>query len=173
MKIDAGLDTGDILLQRELPITPDDTSETLAPRLASVGASLLVETLRGLQEGSVPPRPQEHAKATLAPILKKEDGLIDFSRPATEIVNRLRGFQPWPGAYTTFRGKTLQVRNAKPVAQVLPTAQLRMESDRLLVGCGNHASIEILEVQPEGKKRMQARDFINGYKPANGEELGS
>src|SRR3979411_1422371 len=110
MKIDAGLDTGDILLQRELPIAADDTSETLAPRLASIGAHLLVETLRGLQSGTVHPRPQNHAQATLAPILDKQDGLIDFSRSATEIFNRLRGFQPWPGAYTIFRGSNLQIR---------------------------------------------------------------
>src|ERR1700720_784795 len=97
MEIDAGLDTGDILLQREFPISADDTAETLAPKLATIGAELTVETLRGLQTGSVPKRRQDHAQATLAPILKKEDGLIDFSRVATDILNRLRGFQPWPG----------------------------------------------------------------------------
>src|SRR5579863_2958776 len=92
MRIDAGLDTGDILLQHELPITRDDTSETLAPKLASIGADLTVETLRGLQVGSIRPRPQDDSQATLAPILEKEDGLIDFSRSASEILNRLRGF---------------------------------------------------------------------------------
>ena len=92
MKIDAGLDTGDILLQQEIPIAPNDTAETLAPKLAAVGADLTVTTLRGLQAGTIHPRQQDHSQATLAPILKKEDGLIDFSRPATEILNRLRGF---------------------------------------------------------------------------------
>ena len=110
MKIDAGLDTGDILLQQEIPIAPDDTAETLSPKLAALGAQLTVETLRALQAGSVHPRPQDYSQATLAPILKKEDGLIDFSRPAAEILNRLRGFQPWPGAYSKFRSKTLQIR---------------------------------------------------------------
>src|SRR6266700_3563652 len=105
MRIDAGLDTGDILLQQELTIAPDDTAETFAPRLAAIGADLTVETLLRLQAGSVQPRPQDHTQATLAPILKKEDGLVDFARSATEIFNRIRGFQPWPGAYTNFRGK--------------------------------------------------------------------
>ena len=109
MRIDAGLDTGDILLQKEIPIAPDDTAETLAPRMAAIGADLMVETLRGLQAGTIHPRPQDHAKATLAPILKKEDGRIDFHLAAREIMNRLRGFQPWPGAYTSFRGKNLQM----------------------------------------------------------------
>src|SRR5256886_9834628 len=88
MRIDAGLDTGDILLQQELPITPDDTAETLAPALAAIGADLMVETFRGLRAGTIHPRPQDHSQATLAPILKKEDGLIDFSLPATQIFNR-------------------------------------------------------------------------------------
>ena len=118
MRIDAGLDTGDILLQHELPIAPDDTAETLAPRLAAIGADLMVETLRGLQAGSIHPRPQDNSQATLAPILKKEDGLIDFSRSATEIFNRMRGFQPWPGAYTKFRGKNLQILKALPVPRM-------------------------------------------------------
>jgi methionyl-tRNA formyltransferase len=173
MKIDSGLDTGDILLQRDLRIASDDTSETLAPRLASTGADLLVETLRGLHDGSVRPRPQENAKATLAPILKKEDGLIDFSSSAVQIFNRLRAFQPWPSVYTTFRGKTLQIRKARPLDHVLPSAQLHIEGERLLVGCGHHTSIDLLEVQLEGKKRMLAKEFVNGYKPADGERLGS
>src|SRR5512146_1919395 len=109
MRIDAGLDTGDILLQKEIPIAPGDTAETLAPRMAAVGADLMVETLRGLGAGTIQPRPQDHSRATLAPILKREDGLIDFRRTADEISNRLRGFQPWPGAFTSFRGKQLHV----------------------------------------------------------------
>jgi len=114
MRIDTGLDTGDILMQQQLPIAPDDTAETVAPRLAAIGADLMVETLRGLQVGSIHPRPQDSSQATLAPILKKEGGLIDFSRPATEIFNRMRGFQPWPGAHTKFRGKSLQILKAQP-----------------------------------------------------------
>jgi len=173
MKLNTGLDTGDILLQREISIAPDDTAETLAPRLAEVGAELTVETLRGLQAGSVHPRQQDHTEATLAPILKKEDGLIDFSHPASEILNRMRGFQPWPGAYTKFRGKNLQIWKAAAAARVLPTSELRAEGDHLLVGCGNGTAIELLEIQVEGKKRTSAPDFIRGYRPLSGEKLGA
>ncbi len=173
MKIDAGLDTGDILLQQEIPIAPNDTAETLAPKLASVGAELMVETMRGLQSGSIHPRQQDHAQATLAPILKKEDGLIDFSRPAAESLNRMRGFQPWPGANTKFRGKNLQLWRASALDRALPSSELKMEDDRLLVGCGQGTAIELLELQLEGKKRSSAADFIRGYRPAPGEKLGS
>ena len=171
-RIDAGLDTGDILLQRELTLTPEDTAETVAPRLAVIGADLMIETLRGLQTGTVHPRPQDDSRSTLAPLLKKEDGLIKFSRPAVEICNRLRGFQPWPGAFTSFRGKNLHVWAARPAATVLPPGDMKVDGDRLLVGCGQGTSVEILELQPEGKKRMSARDFIHGYHPTTGEKLG-
>jgi methionyl-tRNA formyltransferase len=173
MKIDAGLDTGDILLQQEIPITPNDTAETLAPKLATVGADLTVETLRGLQPGAVHPRKQDHTQATLAPILTREDGLVDFSRPATEILNRMRGFQPWPGAYAKFRGKNLQIWKAALDDRVLPMSQLKREDDHLFVGCGERSAIEILEVQLEGKKRTSAADFIRGYRPQPGETLGA
>ncbi len=173
MKIDAGLDTGDILLQRELAIVPDDTSETLAPSLASVGAELTVETLQGLVSGAIVPRRQDHTEATLAPILKKEDGLIDFSRGAIEILNRLRGFQPWPGAYTKFRGKNLQVWRLAAFERALQVSELRVEGDRLFVGCGQNTAVELLELQLEGKKRTYAADFIRGYRPLAGEKLGS
>jgi methionyl-tRNA formyltransferase len=173
MKIDAGLDTGDILLQRETAIGRDDTAETLAPKLATLGADLTVETLRQLRDGTIRPRPQNNAEATLAPILKKEDGLIDFSRSAGEILNRLRGFQPWPGAYTKFRGKNLQVWKAIAAAQSLPPGQLHLEGERLLLGCGHSTAIELIELQIEGKKRSSAAEFIRGYRPRAGEVLGS
>jgi methionyl-tRNA formyltransferase len=172
MRIDAGLDTGDILQQQELSITPDDTAETLAPRLASIGADLTVETLHGLQASSIHPRPQDNSQATLAPILKKEDGLVDFSRSASEIYNRIRGFQPWPGAHTKFRGKTLQLTKARPATDAVPQAELRIADDRLLAGCGHCTSLEVLELQLEGKKRTPARDFLHGYRPQPGEKLG-
>jgi len=173
MKLDTGLDTGDILLQKEFPIAANDTAETLAPKLAGVGADLTVETLRGLQAGSILPRPQNHARATLAPILKKEDGRIDFSRPAAEIVNRLRGFQPWPGAYTRFREKTLHLWQAAAVARELPVAELVVEGDRLFVGCGERTALELLEIQLEGRKRSSAADFIRGYRLQPREQLGA
>jgi len=173
MKIDAGLDTGDILLQQEVPITPDDTAETLALKLAAVGANLTVETLCSLQTGSIHPRQQDHSQATLAPILKKEDGLIDFSRPAIEILNRLRGFQPWPGAYSKFRGKNLQIWQACAFDRALQLSALKAEGNHLLVGCGEGSAIEIVDLQLEGKKRASAADFIRGYRPLPGERLGS
>jgi methionyl-tRNA formyltransferase len=172
MRIDAGLDTGDILLQRELPITAEDTAETMALKLAAVGADLMVETLRGLQAGKIRPRAQDHAQATLAPILKKEDGQIDFHRSAVETWNRLRGFQPWPGAYTTFRGKSLQIFAATPVNMEALVGTITLRGDGAFVGCGVHTALELLEVQMAGKKRMSARDFVNGYRPREGERMG-
>jgi methionyl-tRNA formyltransferase len=173
MKIDAGLDTGDMLLQAEMPIEPNDTAETLAPRLAELGAELLVETLARAEAGLITPVPQNDAEHTLAPILKKKDGQIDFHRSAQEIVNRLRGFQPWPGAFTQFRGKGFVVHAAQAVeAANLKQGELRAESDRLLVGAGSKTALELLEIQLEGKKRMTARDFMNGYQPKPGERLG-
>jgi methionyl-tRNA formyltransferase len=172
MRIDAGLDTGDILLQKEIPINPTDTAETVAPTLAAIGADLVVESLQGLQTDTISPHPQDHAKATLAPILKKEDGRMDFQFSAQEIYNRLRGFQPWPGAFTTFRGKNLQVWDAASAQHSLPPGELLIENDRLLVGCGGGMALALLEVQPEGKKHMAVRDFIHGYRPQTGEKLG-
>jgi methionyl-tRNA formyltransferase len=172
MRIDAGLDTGDILLQEELAIDSDDTAVTLAPRLADMGARLLVETLRGLGAGTIKPRNQDASEATFAPILKKEDGGIDFSRSASEILNRLRGFQPWPGAYTKFRGKSLQVLKARISTEIPATGELQVSANRLLVGCGHNTALELLEVQLEGKKRAVVQDFVRGYRPQNSERLG-
>jgi len=174
MRIDAGLDTGDILLQRELPIAPDDTAVTLAPRLAAIGADLMVETLRAFDAGEIRPAPQDNTAATLAPILTKEDGRIDFHRTADEIVNRLRGFQPWPGAHTLFRGRQLQVHRAR-VAQAsteLAPGEVSATAGRLLAGCADGTALDLVEVQVEGKKRMAASDFLNGYRPTPGEALG-
>jgi methionyl-tRNA formyltransferase len=173
MRLDPGLDTGDILLQHELAIEREDTSETLAPRLATIGADLMIETLQALQSGSIHPQPQDHSKATLAPILKKENGFINFSRTANEIVNRLRGFQPWPGAFASFRGKNLQILRARVANENVPQSELFVIEDQLLAGCGNNTSLELLELQLEGKKRTTARDFIHGYKPRPGEKLGT
>jgi methionyl-tRNA formyltransferase len=174
MHLNEGLDTGDILLQKEMAVQPDDTAVTFAPRLAELGADLLVETLRGLEEKSITPIPQNHSQATLAPILKKEDGQIDFSRTAMDIHNRLRGFQPWPGAHTQFRGKSLKFISARPEdTPSNPSAgELRVGDEKLFVGCGQRTVLQLLQVQPEGKKAMSARDFINGYHPSPGERLG-
>jgi methionyl-tRNA formyltransferase len=172
MRIDAGLDAGDILLQKEMAIEADDTSETLGRRLAPAGADLMIETLHGLEQGVIHPTPQDEAKATLAPILTKEDGDIDFRRSAEEIRNRLRAFQPWPGAYTSFRGKTLHIGDATVSMRTLAPGQLLVEGEGLLVGCGSGTALEIRELQPEGKRRISVRDFIHGYRPRTGERLG-
>jgi methionyl-tRNA formyltransferase len=164
MRIDAGLDTGDILLQQELTIAPDDTSKTLAPKLAAGGADLMIETLRALQARTIHPRKQDATQASLAPILKKEDGQVDFSRSAREIYNRLRGFQPWPGAYTKFRGKNLQILKAKPATDPVSPSEMKVMADRLLIGCAQNTSLELLELQLEGKRRTSAKDFIHGYR---------
>ena len=174
MRIDTGLDTGDILLQREIPILREDTAETLAPRLASVGAELMVETLRALEGGQIQPTPQGHSRATLAPILKKEDGRMDFSRPASDLFNRMRGFQPWPGAFTTFKTKTLQVHRAEPVqhpSELMP-GTIAVEAGHFLVGCGQGTALDLIAVQIEGKRRMTAQEFINGYRPKTGDRFG-
>jgi methionyl-tRNA formyltransferase len=179
MRIDAGLDTGDILMQRTIPISLEDTAETLGPKLAAPGADLMVETLRGLDNGTVHPVSQDHSQATLAPILKKEDGRMDFARSARELFNRLRGFQPWPGAFTIFKGKTLQVHRAQPVqrAERLIPGQIAVEGTRLFAGCGkngdkDNTTLEFIEVQLEGKRRVTAQEFINGYRPQSVDHLG-
>jgi methionyl-tRNA formyltransferase len=176
MRIDEGLDTGDILLQQEMAIGPEDTSVTLAPRLSAMGAELLVETLAGLAEHRLQPTPQDNARATLAPILTREDGRIHFERDAAQsICNRHRGFQPWPGAFTTFRGKqlTLHAISTAASAGVLACGEIVVEGEQLRVGCGGHTAIAIGELQMEGKRRMSAREFINGYQPKAGEKLGN
>lgn len=174
IRIDAGLDTGDILMQEEEPIRPEDTALTLAPRLAHLGAEQMVLSLAGLAKGTIQPQPQDDSLATLAPILKRQDGLMDFSRTANETWNRLRGFQPWPGAFTYFRGKTLQLHEAvlAPEVAVVKAAHFAMEQGRLLLGFAHGTALEVLELQIEGKKRMSAADFINGYRPGSFELVG-
>lgn len=172
MRIDEGLDTGDILLQKEMAIAPEDTAVTLSPKLAAVGADLMIETLLGLEAGAIHSQRQDDAKATLAPILKKEDGRIDFGRSAQEIYNRLRGLQPWPGAFTTFRGRGLNITAIKVASEQVPQVQLLVKGSQLFVGCKDNIAIELLELQPEGKKRMSVRDFVHGYRPQTGERLG-
>jgi methionyl-tRNA formyltransferase len=172
MRIDEGLDTGDILLSEELAILDEDTAETLAPRLAAIGAELMVETLRGLTANSIKPQAQNDAEATLAPVLNKADGRIDFSRTAEEIYNRLRGFQPWPGAFTSFRGKVLNIWAAKPAGEQIAQDRIFLKNEHLFAGCGQGTALELLEVQPQGKRRIPAADFVHGYRPENGERLG-
>jgi methionyl-tRNA formyltransferase len=174
MRLDAGLDTGDMLLQRKLPIGADQTSEQLFPLLATMGAELMVETLAGLEAGSIQPIPQDHAQASLAPILDREDAKVDFARPAMEIYNRWRGFQPWPGAFTFFRGRKLALHRLLPAGSSdLSPGELHVEGNRLFAAAGSSTRLELLEVQLEGKKRMLVADFLRGAAPHPHERLGS
>jgi methionyl-tRNA formyltransferase len=173
MRINAGLDTGDMLLKAEAPIEPEETALELGARLAAMGAELLVQTLAGLAAGNIVPEPQDDAQATLAPLLKKEDGLIDWSRSALEIHNQVRGLQPWPGAQTRFRGGPLQVWRTRVSAgeeSAGPPGSVA-RGRPLLVRCGQ-GSLELLEVQLEGRKRIPAADFANGQRLSENEILG-
>lgn len=173
MNIDAGLDTGDILLQHETPIGSEDTTETLLDRLSVAGADLMVETLHRLSRGQITPRPQDNSQATLAPMLKKEDGRIDWSLEATEIERRVRGLRPWPGAYASFRAKGLQVWKAA-AAGGTPEAEpgtLVAQAGRLLAACGQGTALELLEVQSEGRRRISGSDFLNGLRLQPGEKF--
>jgi methionyl-tRNA formyltransferase len=167
MRIDAGMDTGDMLLSWQTPIEPEETAAELAPRLATAGADLLVRTLANLD--SIVPQKQNPALATYAPILKREDGKIDWSMTAGDILNRMRGFVPWPGCYGFLRGQRLHVWKAALSGEGLAPGELRVKRPHLYVGCGDSA-IEILEVQLEGKKRMPAAAFLNGF-PLDGNEV--
>jgi len=176
MMIDAGLDTGDILLQRETEIRDDDTTETLSQRLSIWGADLMVETLHGLEKRTIHPRPQDAHAATLAPILKKEDGLINWSQTAEEIARRVRGLRPWPGAFTTFRDAHLSLWLAKaapgPAPSNLAVGTMMAADGKLLVVCGGHTMLEVTELQLAGRKRVPARDFLNGVRLKPDEKLG-
>ena len=158
MKINEGLDTGDILLQWETDIGADENAVELSERLAVAGADLLVKTLAE----SPQPHPQDESQASYATILKKEDGHIDWSMPAREILNRVRGFQPWPGCYCFLRGQRLHVWRARAAEQNAPRGSLCAIGRRLYASCGDSA-IELMEVQLEGKKRMDASAFLNGF----------
>lgn len=175
MRMDAGLDTGDILLQSATEMGAEENSIELMQRLAQVGAELLSKTLKDYEE--ITPQPQNHAEATLAPIMKKEDGLIDWSRPANEIANRVRGFQPFPTSYTFYKGKKLTIwkaRESRTTDFKSPNAGeiLEAKGDKLFAAGGNQMCLQIEELQIEGKKRMPTRDFLNGIKLQVGEKLG-
>ncbi len=166
MQIDAGLDTGDILLACETEIGPDETAVELGDRLSIMGAELLVQTLDGLSRNVVQPRKQDDALASLAPILKKEDGEIDWKQPAAAIHNRVRGLVPWPGAQTRFRGQLLHIWRARLAPEKTAPAPGRV------VICGDCRMLELLEVQLEGRKRMSAEAFANGQRLTENDILG-
>jgi methionyl-tRNA formyltransferase len=175
MRLDEGMDTGDMLLQRELLIGPADTAEELFPRLAELGAPLMVETLAGLEPGTIAPQKQDNSLATLAPLLTRDDGRVDPARTAQSIYDRWRGFQPWPGAWTTVRGKKLTLHRLTLAAapQRGEPGAFRVEDDRLYFTTGDGRSLGVTELQFEGKRRMPAADLLRGHGVADGDRLGS
>jgi methionyl-tRNA formyltransferase len=168
MQMDEGLDTGDVLLQRALPIGPDDTAETLAPRLAALGGEALVEALALAGRGELVPVRQDAARATLAPILTKEHGKLDWALPAPRLAHRLRGFSPWPGGWTTLDGRTVKILAAVPgdpaPAGAAPGAAVRAPGRGLSVACGGGTSLLVTRLQPEGKAAQDALAFLNGLR---------
>lgn len=173
MLINAGLDTGDMLLKAETPIGPDETAEDLSGRLAQMGAGLAARTVEGLQAGTISPEPQDDSQATWAPVLKREDGLIRWDFSAYEIHNRARGFRPWPGAYTTWRRQRLHIWRSKPHDIGLGLlGSIHIEGRKLMAACGSNTALEILDLQLEGRKRVSAEAFVNGHRPGSDEMLG-
>jgi methionyl-tRNA formyltransferase len=176
MRIDAGLDTGPMLLNYETEIGADETAPELTARLANAAAPLIVETLEKLDRGEITPTPQDNSKMSLAPPLKKEDGRIDWSLDARKIHNRIRGLQPWPGAFTTFRGKNCQIwgKPLRPVAAGgAPGIILATQEDGLLVICGGATVLRVEQVQLEGRARITDREFMNGARVKPGERFGA
>ena len=182
MLIDAGMDTGETLLQREIEIDPKETAPELSVRLADAGAPLMVETLRGLVAGTLPGRAQDGDQASYAPPLKKEDGRLDWSRPAQDVYNRIRGFTPWPGAYATFRGKTCHLwgepvskqggkKDSGPTDSLPGT--LLLQDGELYVACGDATTLRLQAVKVEGRKRVTAAEFVNGAQLREGERFGN
>jgi methionyl-tRNA formyltransferase len=172
MQMDAGLDTGDVLLQRALAIGGDD-AETLSPRLATLGGAALCEALVLLEAGTAVPVRQDGAKATLAPVLEKEHGRLDFRLPAARLASRVRGFRPWPGAFTSVGGRTLKVHAATATDDAgLAPGAVRVVGGAILVGCGQGSSLLLTEVQLEGKRRIPATEFLMGHPLAEGTVLG-
>ncbi len=179
MQMDSGLDTGDILLQRSTAIGDEETAEELTLRLAELGAVLLIETLGKLERGELTPTPQDDHEASLAPILKREDGLVDWEKTAQEVFNRWRGFKPFPGCFTLFRGHRLELVKVtvetadERSSEFQPGTVYHIAKDHFTVACGRGTLLQITEVQPAGKRPMTARDFLNGTRLATGDRFGS
>jgi len=176
MQMDAGIDTGDILYQKEIAIDAHETFETLHDKLMALGGEAVVEALALLEEGKLAPRKQEDALSCYAPLIDKRMGRIDFSKDAVTLDRLIRGLTPWPGTYTSYRGKQLKIWRAENVISVntfarTPGEILRIEKDCVTVAAGQGA-LKIYELQLEGKKRMSAHDFLLGVKMLQGEFLG-
>ncbi len=175
MRINAGMDTGDMLLQEEIEIEAGETAPQLAARMAEAGAPLMLETLRGLLNESVTTKEQNDELATYAPLLKKEDGRIDWKRRALEIANHMRGFDPWPGAFTTFRGKTCQLWGEAILGERTGegAGTLLLQEGEVRVACGDTTVLRLLTVKVEGRSRVSAQEFVNGARLANQERFGN
>jgi methionyl-tRNA formyltransferase len=174
MLIDEGLDTGPTLLARSTPIGPDETSPELEARLARLGAEVLLETLDGLARGTLTARPQDHTRASLAPLLKKEDGRLDWARPADEISRRVRGLLPWPGTVTEWAGgelKVLRARAEPPSGEARPGTVLAVDRDGIVVAAGAGTRLRVLDVQPESRRPMAAAAFAAGARLQPGDRL--
>ncbi len=162
MQMDVGMDTGDILLQREIPITKEDTSGSLFEKLAALGGELLLETLDELEKGNITPKKQEESLATYAPMLKKEEGLLDFSRTAKELDCQIRAMDPWPGAYTFLSGKRIKILEAV-LCDEKGEAGLLLPKKEAVVCC-KEGALCILKLQPEGKKPQTGEEFMRGLR---------
>ncbi|HEV8540238.1 MAG TPA: methionyl-tRNA formyltransferase [Nitrospiraceae bacterium] len=176
MLMDEGMDTGPMLLQEATPILPGDTAGSLSARLADIGGRLAVETLRRVKEGTVSPRPQDHAQATMAPLLKKEDGLIDWTMAALAIANRIRGMSPWPGAYTYAKDDRLTIWKAAPIEgqgnATKPGTIVEVKKDAILVAAGT-GQLAITEIQPANSRRMNVAQYLPGHPLPLGLVLGA
>jgi methionyl-tRNA formyltransferase len=188
MRIDAGMDTGGILLQRKMEIGPAEAAPELAARMSEAGAPLVEETLRALDAGAIVPRPQNRAEATVAPILKRADGRIDWNSSAQEIYNRMRGFAPWPGAYTTFRGQTCHLWGEPAANEAALPAEIRANPSFAaarsvpgalfagkcdwFVACGKATALRLQSVKLEGRKQVRASEFANGARLQSAERFG-
>jgi methionyl-tRNA formyltransferase len=175
MQIDAGMDTGPTLLQHELKIGADETSPELAARMSEIGAGLIVDSLVRLDRGEIFPQPQDSEKVSYAPILKKENGRIDWTRTAEQIYNRMRGFAPWPGAYSTFRGQTCHLWGRPEKIEAAErsgvTGEIVSSAKDVFVVCGEGTHLRLEFVQIEGRKRISAREFANGARLERGDRF--
>jgi methionyl-tRNA formyltransferase len=186
MRIDAGLDTGPTLLKFGTEIGPDETAPALYARLADAGAPLVAETLRALERGTIVPTPQDNSRASFAPPLKKEEGRIDWSLPAGQIYNRIRGLQPWPGTFASFRGKNCAIWGkpiskpglgasfmSAPAGAIQAPGEIRTGGSKVFVACGDGTALQLEFVQLEGRKRITAAEFANGERLKPGDLFGS
>jgi methionyl-tRNA formyltransferase len=178
MVLDEGLDTGGVLLERRVEVGADTMASELFPQLSRIGAELVVETLAGLESGSLKARAQDDSQSTLARILTREDGQIDVERTAVATYNRWRGFYPWPGAFAQFRGKRLIIHRMHPAPPSVKTERILHgevtvdDGGSMVVGMADETALVLDEVQLEGKPRMAGPEFVKGYQVRSGERLG-